>query len=140
MEHTSLDSADDDIAHPKGLPPSPVEMTDLVSKIQEQCGDLSAMYSHIVNKTTEEYLAKMVQTVVLDLTLIPVVRSLKGLSGPSDDAQTVSSGFKSIAKTIANLFNKEQHEIESRIVEEMNTFPVDDVRQAYLLRFQNRLN
>lgn len=117
----------------------PTEMAELIFKIQQKATDVSAMATHITNKTKEKYLDELIQTAVMDLTLIPVVRALRG-TVTIDDAHTVTLGFKKIVNILANMFYETPPSVEAKILETMESFPAADVQEAFIRREQNNLH
>jgi hypothetical protein len=137
MENTNQASTEQSELSP--LQTTPLEMAELIDKIVAVAGDTSTMYIHIVNNTQPQYLDELIQMVVYDLILIPVARNIRNLE-LVDNAHTVSVGFKRIAKVLADFFLKDQQDIETRLLAAMEASPVDDVRQSFLLRSQNKLH
>lgn len=117
----------------------PLDIADVVHKVTTVIGDPQVMCGHIAAGTTADYLNASLDTIILDMTIIPVARMLNELD-QEDDASSVALGFKQIATTFASLFNKDQRSIEQIMIEKMNKFPIDDVREAYMHREKGTLH
>ena len=116
-----------------------IDMVDILMKVQDDLCNPHAMCKHIVAGTKSEYLVDVIGQIVMDMTIIPVARRELGLENV-DDASTVSNGFHRIAGILADVFNEEQATIEQKMLETMNSFPVDDVREAYVHRSNGTLH
>jgi hypothetical protein len=116
-----------------------VEVQDVVNKLEQDLLDINQFYIHTSANSLEAYYHQMIDSVVLDLTVIPVNQQILGIV-PEDDASSVNAGLICLADKLAQFFNKVPQDVELDIFNRMNTFPVDDIRQSQLLQHTNMLN
>ena len=121
------------------LSPQIVEVQDVIDKLDLQLQDIEKYYTHTSSNSLDQYYRQMIDTIVLDLTVIPVNQEILGLE-PTDDAGSVNAGLAEMSGKLAKFFNKAPHSVELDVFNRMNTFPIDDTREARRLRHTNRLN
>lgn len=117
----------------------PVTMDEVVARVEHTICDSHELCKHIAAGTTAEYLTTAVDAIVLDLTIVPIARLMNG-DELEDDVGTVTDGFHRIASMLSAYFNQDQQSIETILTARMNSFPIDDVRQSYVLRKQGQLH
>ena len=121
------------------IAPRIVGVQDVVNKLECDLLDINQFYIHTSTNSLEAYYHQMVDSVVLDLTVIPINQRILGIV-PEDDASSVNAALICLANTLAQFFNKIPQDVELDIFSRMNTFPVDDIRQSLWLQHTNRLN
>lgn len=112
---------------------------DIVEKVERRISDLSVAYNHIHTNTMEDYYQEVVGEILYDLTVFPVDRDMADMD-ILDNQENVIKGLHSIASIISLFFNKEQSTVERDIIDKMNAYPIEDIRQSRTLANQNRLN
>lgn len=128
--------SDDDVP---ALPDQSMDMIDVIRRVTEVIGDPRTVCGHIAAGTMNDYLDASLDSIVLDMAIIPVARALNDLDA-DDDAASVTAGFRQIATIFASLFNKDQRSMEQSLISKMNSFPIDDVRESYSRRVQGALH
>jgi hypothetical protein len=127
---------------PQTLSPSApqiIEVQDVVDKLDHLLLNVDEFYLHTSSNSLDQYYQQMIDNIVLDLTIIPVNQALLGLE-PIDDVGSVNAGLLEMSGMLARFFNKTSSAVEQDVYNRMNTFPVDDIREARHLKHNNRLN
>ena len=121
------------------IPPSspPMSMVEVIDKVVTKIGNPHTMCKHIVAGTTTDYLNASMDEIVMDMTLVPLVRTMDGLD-IEDDSTSVALGFKEITALLSNMFNCDHQYVTKTMISKMNEFPIDDIRESYMRR-QNGL-
>jgi hypothetical protein len=117
----------------------PYHMRDVIQRAQDIAADVSELCKHVQAGLLDEYYQWVMNELVMDLTIIPVIRAMHEVE-TYDDSDTVTSGFHAIANILSAMFQKDSRKVREDLIELMNEFPVDDVREAYVLRQQNLLH
>lgn len=116
-----------------------LEMADVINKVNDELCDEHIMCKHIAAGTTATYLDHVLGEVIMDMTIIPVARAILELESV-DDAASVSQGFRTVAFMLSELFNMDYKSVETLMLERMNSFPIDDVREAYMRKEKHLLH
>jgi hypothetical protein len=112
---------------------------DIVKKVEQRSSDIHNLFVHTRDGTMDEFYSEIVDEVIFDITIFPVERSAQQVE-VQDDQKSVVRGLHHIAEIIADVFGRPQHDVELDILERMNEFPVDDVRQSRTLYHKNLLH
>lgn len=120
-------------------PPSILEVQDIVTKLDGVLLDVDQFYTHALTNSLDAYYHQLIDSVVLDLTVIPVNQEIMGLA-PIDDEGSVNAGLVQLSEMLAQVFNKTPHDVEHDVFDRMSTFPIDDTRTSCRLQHTNRLN
>jgi hypothetical protein len=116
-----------------------VEIQDIIDKLNIQLLDVSKYYEHTSTNSLDVYYNQLIESIVFDLTIIPVNRDIQDFDS-SDSKISINAGMVKLADKLAWFFFKGHTEVEQDLVKLMNTFPVDDARNARWLRHSNMLN
>lgn len=133
-------AVEEEYIEPEYQVPNPLlEFHELVDKVHMHHGNPSTMYRHIMNGTIKEYYSVVLDEIIYDLTIMPIARNLHGHDS-DEDQQTVTAGFRRITEALGIVFNKDSGAIFKELVRRMDDYPIDDAREAYSLRYHNKLH
>lgn len=116
-----------------GSPSSILSASDVVDKLRLTTENISELYARQMSGTTEEFFSEVMHRVVTDLTIIPVERSLTG-SEETDNPSDVEDACQTIITLISQYFGKTYDAVETALYTLIESFPVDDVRQAAMIK------
>lgn len=114
-------------------------MQNVVDLLDDQLHNIVLFCSHVSANTIEAYYQQIIDTIVLNLTVIPTNQEFLHLA-PQDDTAGVTAGIKYMSSRLAWFFHKSDKDVEKDLFSKMNTFPVADVRNAQWLRHTNMLH
>jgi hypothetical protein len=123
------------------IPSDDVQFTieDIVKKVEQRSSDIHALFVHTCDGTMDDFYSEIMNEVVYDITVFPVERSVQQVE-IQDDQKSVVRGLHHIAEIVSNAFGRSQHDVELDILERMNEYPVDDMRQSRTLYHKNLLH
>lgn len=121
-------------------PNTPLDISDIVHKVNTEYGDPDVMCAHITNGTIPQYYDVVLDKVIYDLTIIPIARQLSDYEAEDTDFDGVVGEFRYIINTLSDVFNKDHTAVKEELIRRMEEYPIDDVRIAYEKRFNNTLN
>lgn len=116
----------------------PVEVDEVIRKVQRQTLDMETLTLHEMCGTTEKYYEQLLTEIVTDMTILPLTRGFAGLD-PLDDGKQIEGAFVKMVGMVATLFGMPQKKVEDDLVDVMHNYPVEDVKNAEVLRRDNRL-
>lgn len=121
------------------VPAMPVLSVDDVVNLASSLCDVSEKTRHIINGTEQQYYKNVIQSIVYHMTVIPVDRVVHE-SDESDESSDVMIAFTTISHTLADFFGKPATNVEEDMVDAMDKFPIDDVRQSRILQQRGLLH
>lgn len=115
------------------------ELEDLIDKVQALSTDVDAYYTHLSQGTLDQYYKQVLDTAVVDMMRLPMQRMLDKMT-PVEDPEDINRSLVKIADILATSFNRSHEQTRTDIIEAVNACPADDIRQAMVLRHNNKLN
>lgn len=119
--------------------PSFTSIEELMQHVQSQTSDFQRLCDLFKAGTLDQTYDKLKRDTVEQLMLVPMNRLLKGLP-LVEDPEVVRTCVEEIAELLAALVDKTTTDVHREMMEVINQFPADDVRQSTVLRQTNMLN
>lgn len=125
---------------------------DVISITRDIVFDTNSLRDHISNNTLDEFYHTVISDTIIRLTVVSaqLMHSEDALITPFDDPYpstdtqelTLSLQFsiQAIVDIVAAAFGKKRLNVELDFRKAMKSIPVDDIREAELLRLQNKLH
>lgn len=120
--------------------PAPfVELIDVVDKLSVTLTDADAYYTHQQNGTLQDYYQQTLETFAVELMLVPIDRFVLGMAA-IEDPDEVAEAVAKAGDILACTFNKSQQDVQNDLNKFVSGLPVNDYREAKILRSRGMLN
>lgn len=117
----------------------PLSIDELIEQVEQQACSADLFYPHYLAGTLGVFYQQTITGAVEKLMMIPIYRLDKGLP-TIEESDIVAGSLTTLATLIANIVGKSPSTVEKDMMQALDEFPADDIRQSTYLRHQNRLN
>lgn len=101
--------------------------------------NVDTYHNHIVAGTLEQYYMASMTNFIHTLLMTPINRSLAGID-TTEDPDNVAEVVDQAVLLLSNTFNKDPVAVEAIMTDCIKSLPIDDLREAKILRHRGQLN
>ena len=112
---------------------------ELIDKYQVMLSDPSFQIEQMLDNNYEDLYHSTILSAVVDMALVPIHRDIQQLE-VDDDMSGVFSSFAVLIQMVSTVFNKPILVVKHDFLKCMKDSPIDDIREAEIIKLQGLLN
>jgi hypothetical protein len=116
-----------------------IDFDGFVDKYQSLLCDQDLRVSHIKSGTIDEFYQSVIRDATLDLSLMQTNRTILELEA-IESQDELFDAFATLVEMVTSSFVKPRLQVKKDLLAALKVLPVDDVREAALLKSKNLLN